>query len=69
VSSSKPKKIDTPPDPAPAPIQVETVSTKSPEGKEFAKKKARKKRGGREANILAGRLTAQHNDILKTQLG
>jgi len=68
VSSSKPKKmkpIETPEDPAPAP---EPIMGRE---EEEAKKKVRKRRGGRASNILAGRLNAQRNDtdILKTRLG
>ncbi len=59
------RKIQVPPDPDPAPQPIPGRE------EEEARKKARKraKRGGREANILAGRLTANRNDILKTSLG
>jgi len=58
-----PPKIKTPSDPDPTPQPV------AGREEEEAKKKVRRRRGGREANILAGRLTSQQNDILKTRLG
>jgi hypothetical protein len=63
MTSSKRPKVRTPEAPAPTP---EPVMGRE---EEEAKKKVRKRRGGRESNILAGRLTSQRNDILKTQLG
>ncbi len=59
------KKIVTPEDPAPSPQPIPGRE------EEEAKKKVRKRarRTGREANIFAGRLTSQRNDILKTSLG
>ncbi len=57
-------KVETLPDPDPAPQPIPGRE------EEEAKKKARKRRGGgREGNILAGRLTANRNDVLKTSLG
>jgi len=67
TSSRKPKiaPVEVPEDPSPSP---EPVMGRE---EEEAKKKVRKRRGGRASNILAGRLNAQRNDtdILKTRLG
>jgi len=56
------------PDPVP---EVDPSPTPIPGREEDeAKKKAKKRAGtGRQQNILAGRLTAQRNDVLKTRLG
>ena len=56
-------KIKKPPDPSPTPQPV--LGREEDE----ARRQVRGRRGGRSANILAGRLTSQRNDILKTQLG
>ena len=57
-------KIKTPPDPSPTPMPIPGREEKE------AKKKVRRRRGGRESNILAGRLNAQRNtDILNVRLG
>ena len=66
IKSSKGKTpgIHTPtvPDPFPTPIPGRE--------EEEAKKKVKKRaRGGRQQNILAGRLMAQRGNILKTRLG
>jgi hypothetical protein len=63
TSSKKRPKIEVPDEPSPI---AQPIPGRE---EEEAKKKARKRRGGREANILAGRLTSQRNDILKTRLG
>ncbi len=61
------RKIDTPPDPDPAPTPIQGRV------EEAAKKKIRKRarRGGRESTILAGRFNRQSggNNILNTRLG
>lgn len=49
------------PDPSPTPVIAEEA--------EGAKKKVRKKKRGRSANILAGRMMTKHKQILKTDLG
>ena len=57
-------KVKTPPDPSPTPQPILGREEKE------AKKKVRRRRGGRESNILAGRLNAQRNtDILNVRLG
>jgi len=58
-------KIQTPADPAASPQPIPGRE------EEEAKKKVRQRarRGGRESTILAGRMTAQRNNILKTELG
>lgn len=61
---SRPKiTVPVEPDPAPTPIPGREISE--------AKKKVRKRagRGGRQQNILAGRLMSQRGDVLNTQLG
>jgi len=58
-AAQKPKFKD--PDPVPEPVLGRE--------EEQAKKRVTNRRGGRQANILAGRMTAQRNDILKTRLG
>jgi hypothetical protein len=63
TGSRKVKKIPPPPPPVPTPQPI--LGREEDE----ARKKVRKKRRGREANILAGRLTSQRNDILKVRLG
>jgi len=62
--SGKPK-VETPPEPAP------TAQPILGREEDEAKKKVRKKRGGRESTILASKLTKQRNDtgILNTRLG
>lgn len=62
TGSSRPK-VQTPPDPTPQPILGRE--------EDEAKKKVKRRRGGRESTILAGRMTAQRQDtnILKTKLG
>ena len=64
TGSSRPK-IQTPPEPSPMPMPI--AGREEDEAKKKVRKRAR--RGGREANILAGRLTSNRNDILKTRLG
>ena len=67
MTSSKRPKVDTPPEPAPAatpiPGRVE----------EEAKKKARRRSGGRASTVFAGQLNQQRGgngqSILKTRLG
>ncbi len=67
MTGSRPKRVDPPvePDPAPTPIQGRE--------EEEAKKKVRKRarRGGRESTILAGRFNQQSGgtNILNTRLG
>ena len=65
MTGSKRPKIQTPADPAPGPQPIPGRE------EEEAKKKVRRRarRGGRASNILAGRLSSNRNDILKTQLG
>lgn len=60
TSSKRPK---TPADPSPAAMPIPGRE------EEEARKKVGRRKGGRAQNILAGRLTSQRNDILKTRLG
>lgn len=62
---SKRPKIQVPEEPGPSPMPIRGRE------EEEAKKKVRLKarRRGRESTILAGRMTAQLNNILKTRLG
>ena len=62
---SKRPRIEVPAEPDPTPQLIPGRE------EEEAKKKVRRKakRGGRESTILAGRMTAQRNDVLKTRLG
>ena len=62
---SKRPKIQTPAEPAPSPQPI--VGREEEEAKKKVRRRAR--RGGRESTILAGRMTSQRNDILKTRLG
>ena len=64
TGGSRPK-VTVPEEPAPTPMPI--AGREEDEAKKKVRKRAR--RGGREANILAGRLTSNRNDILKTQLG
>lgn len=50
-----------PPDPSPTPLYFEET--------QLAKSKVRKKKRGRSANILAGRMMAGRKEILNTKLG
>ncbi len=64
TGGSRPKVAVPPePDPTPQPIPGREISE--------AKKKVRKRagRGGRQQNILAGRLMAQRDNVLNTRLG
>lgn len=58
-------RIQVPKDPDPAPQPI--LGREEEEAKKKVRRRAR--RGGRESNILAGRLTAARNDILQTKLG
>ncbi len=64
TGGSRPKVI-VPEEPAPSPMPI--AGREEDEAKKKVRKRAR--RGGRESTILAGRLTSNRNDILKTQLG